>query len=140
MYSEYVNENVSHSDQGAFQTFADEQNENGEVMVIPSSFMQRIYKLLNAHNYEDDYKKLNEMQGESIIFHRVGGGRLKYFQMNDVIRDWIDSDVLNRMMAKCPECFENNEKWQEAVRRVDMKQFDVQKGKKLQKLRTKVVN
>merc|ERR1712228_586275 len=138
-YSDYVNADVTqnHADQDAFQAFVDEHNENGEVMVIPSWFLQRIYVQMNPHKFSDDYKKLNEKQGESIIFHRVGGGKKKYFQMNDVIMDWMDSKILNRMKMQCPHCFKKNKNWNDAVKGVNMKQFENQKGNKLLRLAEK---
>ena len=140
-YKDYVNQNITkgHADQDAFQDYIEKYNVNNEIMIIPAGNLQKIYVQASPQKYEDDYKKLYEKQGRTIIFHRVGGGAKKYFQMDDVIRDLMDKDILNKMKIKCLNCFENiNKTWREAIRKVDMNDFENQKGNKILRLNQEI--
>lgn len=132
-YANYVNKDITanHADQDAFQDFMDKYNGNNEIMIIPAGNLQTIYVQANPQKVEDDYKKLYKKQGRSIIFHRIGGGKKKYFQMNDVVRDWTDNDILNKMKNKCPDCFIDHENWHDAVRKVDMSDFEEKPGNQM---------
>eukprot|EP01083_Nonionella_stella_P064094 166752_1 len=132
-YVNYVNRNMTrnHADQDAFQDFVDKKNENNQVMVIHSSYLQKIYVQANPQEFQDDYKKLYFKQGRTIIFHRVGGGRKKYYQMNDVIKDWLEPQILNKMKQKCNECFGDNSTWRDAVKKVNMNAFENEKGNQI---------
>ena len=134
-YSNYVNKEMTlhHADQDAFQHWIDNYNQNNEIMVIHSKHLQRIYvQIIGGAKMETDYRQLYEKQWHTIIFHRVGGGQKKYFQMNDVIMDWMDPRIIQRIRRKCEECFEGeNKTWHEAVRGVNMHAFNAQEGNKV---------
>eukprot|EP01083_Nonionella_stella_P070012 187048_1 len=130
IYVDYVNTELTkhHADQDAFQDFMAKYNEYNEIMVVPSEHLQKIYMQARPHLVEDDYKQLYSKQYNTIILHRASGAEKKYFQMNDIVKDWMDDDVLTRMKALCGSCFEDNTTWHDAVKGVSMNEFRKQKG------------